>query len=829
MIMKNFKYRLILPVFAFFIILPLKAAQLPSLNASEIQLALKKMKVIGSTLYLAAHPDDENTALLAYLSKEKMLQTGYLSITRGDGGQNLIGTEANGLLGILRTQELLSARRIDGAKQFFTRAVDFGYCKTPEEALDTWGKEEILGDIVWIIRQFKPDIIITRFTPDLGGHGHHRASAILAIEAFQAAADPTKFAEQLSTVDVWQPKRIVWNAWRRALEGENVDLTKLPSVDLGSYNSLLGKSYREMSALSRSMHKSQGFGDAPRYGQYLEYFIHLGGDLTRSDIFEGIDTSWRRVPGGSDIPKLLDKSLKEWNSESPSDIIPILLETREKIKELPSSYWKNIKLGELDHIIHACLGLWLEARADDYYVAAGDRLHVTFRALTRTRYPLKLESVEIPFCNRDTLLDKLLDYNLPLEFGSNLPIPTSAEITRPYWLSNASSLGRYNISSTEQTGLAENNPVLEARFTLRLDNETMVFTIPVVYKWTDPVEGERFRQIMISPPAFASFKEKIYIFPNQRSKMIEVAIETLDREYPSEIQFEAPAGWLVEPTRIALNSQEKNSSVQFKVTPPRYSSTVTAGVILPDLYQTPFYKEAVIDYSHIPFQVLFSPTEVKLARINIKPIAVNVGYIMGSGDEIPQILAQMGINVTLLDERNFSTTNLYKFKAIVIGIRAYNTQNWLKTAQPVLMNYVKNGGTLVVQYNVSRGLILDNLGPFPFSISRDRVSREEATVSFLRPNHPILNVPNKIQPADFEGWIQERGLYFAKEWDLLYETPLASNDPGEEARSGGLLYCKYGNGIYIYTGYAFFRQLPAGVSGAFRLFMNMISARASNE
>ena len=829
MFMKNFKNHVIFLVLALLAFLPLKAAQVPSLNASEIQLALKKMKVIGSALYIAAHPDDENTALLAYLSKEKMFQTGYLSITRGDGGQNLIGTEANELLGILRTQELLAARRIDGAEQFFTRAVDFGYCKTPDEALDFWGKEEILGDIVRIIRQFKPDIIITRFTPDLGSHGHHRASAILAIEAFQAAANPTKFTEQLSTVEVWQPKRILWNAWRPALEGQNVDLAKLPAVDLGSYNTLLGKSYSEISALSRSMHKSQGFGAAPRYGQYLEYFIHLGGDLSRSDIFEGIDSSWKRVPGGANIPKLLDKCLKEWIPESPSDIIPILLETRGKINKLPGSYWKNVKLQELDHIIHSCLGLWLEARADDYYVTPGDSIRVTVRALTRARYPLKLQRVEIPFCNRDTVLDKLLDYNLPLEFSSNLPIPASAEVTRPYWLNGTSSIGRYNISSTDQTGLPENDPVLEARLTLKVDNETLLFTIPVVYKWTDPVQGERFRQVMISPPAFASFKEKIYIFPNQGSKLIEVDIETIHQESPSEIILEAPAGWLVEPTKVALNNKEKNSSVRFKVTPPRYSSTVSAGVILPDLYKTPFYNEAIIDYSHIPYQVVFSPAEVKLARININPTALNVGYIMGSGDEIPQMLAQMGINVTLLDERNFAATTLSNLKAIVIGIRAYNTQDWLKTAQPALLNYVRSGGTLVVQYNVSRGLILENLGPFPFNISRDRVSGEDAPVSFLLPNHPILNFPNKIEPKDFEGWIQERGLYFADEWDGIYETPLASNDPGEEARSGGLLYCRYGNGVYIYTGYAFFRQLPAGVSGAYRLFINMISARAGNE
>ena len=827
--MKTFKYRIITPVLTVLAFLSLRAAQLPGLNASEIQLALKKMKIIGSALYIAAHPDDENTALLAYLSKEKLFQTGYLSITRGDGGQNLIGTETNALLGVLRTQELLAARRIDNAQQFFTRAIDFGYSKSPEEALEIWGKAEILADVVRIIRQFKPDVLITRFTPDMGGHGHHRASAILAIEAFQAAADPTKFTDQLSTLEVWQAKRIVWNAWRPALEEQNVDLTKLPNVDLGSYNTLLGKSYGEIAALSRSMHKSQGFGAAPRVGQQMEYFVHLGGDFSQSNIFEGIDTSWKRVTGGTDIAKLLDKCLRQWNPESPTDIVPILIETRGKINNLQNSYWKNIKLKELDQIIYSCLGLWLEGRADDYYAAAGDSVRVTFRALTRARYPLKLERVDIPFCNQDTMLNKLLDYNLPFEFSSKLSIPEDAEVTRPYWLNGESSIGRYDISSTEQMGLPENKPVLEALFTLQIGNETLSFMIPVVYKWTDPVQGERFRTVMVSPPAFASFKEKIYIFTNQSSKLIDVNLKTVHQKSLSGVVFETPAGWLVEPEIVAFNKEVKNSSIQFKVTPPRYSNTVSARIIAPDLYQTPFYSESVIDHPHIPFQVLFSPTEARLVRLNIITNDTRVGYIMGSGDEIPQILGEMGFNVVLLDERNFATSNLARLKAIVTGIRAYNTQDWLKTAQPVLMNYVRTGGTLVVQYNITRGLILDNLGPYPFNISRDRVSREEAPVSFLLPTHPILNFPNKIEPKDFEGWVQERGLYFADEWNTAYETPLVSNDPGEEARSGGLLYCKYGKGIYIYSGYSFFRQLPAGVIGAYKLFVNMILARAGHE
>jgi len=795
------------------------------MNSAELQLALKKMKVLGSVLYIAAHPDDENTALLAYLSKEALLQTGYLSVTRGDGGQNLIGKESNSLLGVLRTQELLAARRIDGATQFFTRAIDFGYSKTPEEALETWGKNGILSDMVWIIRQFKPDILITRFTPDIGGHGHHRASAILAIEAFRAAADPSRFPEQLAEVDIWQAKRVVWNAWRPALEDQNLDVNKLPMVDLGKFNILLGKSYGEIAAQSRSMHKSQGFGAAPRRGTYPEYFIHLGGDVTQSDLFDGIETSWNRIQGGESIAKLLDRALKEWIPENPRHILPILFELRRKIDEINDPHWKNIKLKEIDQIIRSCLGLWIEATADRYYVTPGDSVRVKFEVINRSDYPLILERVEIPFCQHDTLVDKRLTNNIPVEFTGYLPISATAEVTRPYWLKGNSGFGAYDISQPEFIGKPENDPPIEALFILQAGREKIINRIPVLYKWTDPVQGERYRQVMIAPSMTAAFREKLYIFPNQTAKSIEIDLSTIHPETGIEMTLESPAGWLIRPE---INPLASITSTSFNITPPQYASTVSAALIHPNSNSKPFYQESILDYPHIPFQALFAPAEVKLVRLDLKYPSLKVGYIMGSGDDIPPILIQLGIKVTLLTEQNISTTNLSQFNTIITGIRAYNTQSWLTSVQPLLLNYVKTGGTLVVQYNVTRGLVLNNLGPFPFQISRDRVSNENSAVSFLLPTHPLLNVPNKIMLSDFDGWVQERGLYFAGEWDRIYETPLASGDPGEQSLAGSILYCKYGRGIYIYSGLAFFRQLPAGVSGAYKIFLNMISARGNS-
>ncbi|UCF64590.1 MAG: PIG-L family deacetylase [bacterium] len=794
------------------------------LNSSEIQLALKKMKVVGSVLYIAAHPDDENTALLSYLSKEALLKTGYLSITRGDGGQNLIGNESNGILGILRTQELLAARRIDGATQFFTRAIDFGYSKSPQEALEIWGRDDILSDMVWIIRQFKPDIIITRFTPDISSHGHHRASAILAIEAFRAAADPTKFPEQLSNVDLWQPKRVVWNAWRSALEDQNLDVSKLPMVDLGTYNPLLGNSYGEISAKSRSMHKSQGFGAAPRRGSYPEYFIHLGGDVAQSDLFDGVETSWKRIPGGEAVAKLLDKALKEWIPDNPTQILPVLFDTRRKINELPPNDWKYIKLQEIDTIIRSCLGLWMEATAADYYVTAGDSVRVDFQIINRSSYTLILNQLDIPFCDLDTLIDKRLSYNIPLEFAAYLTIPATAEVTRPYWLNGNPNPGAYDINQQEFIGKPENEPALEAIFSFQVNQENIEYKIPVLYKWTDPVQGERYREVMISPPVKVSFKEKLYLFPNQNTKSVELDVTHIHSESGPGMTLEVPAGWLIQPETISLNG---NASLSFNITPPRYSNTVSASLIQPNTYSKPLFQESVIDYAHIPLQALFSPAAVTLVRLDIKYPTLRVGYIMGSGDDIPPILTQLGISVIQLDEQNFASTNLSSLNSIITGIRAYNTQPWLLGAQPALLEYVKSGGTLVVQYNVSRGLVMDNIGPYPFQISRDRISDENSPVSLLKPTHPLFNFPNKIEQTDFDGWVQERGLYFAGEWDRMYDTPLAATDPGEQPKAGGILYCNYGRGIFIYSGLAFFRQLPAGVSGAYKLFVNMIAAKGS--
>jgi len=802
-----------------------------SMNSAEILLALKKLRILGSALYIAAHPDDENTALLAYLSKERLVRTGYLSLTRGDGGQNLIGTETEELLGVLRTQELLAARRIDGAEQFFTRAIDFGYSKNPEETLQIWEREKILADMVWIIRQFRPDIIVTRFTAEQGGHGHHRASALLAMEAFKAAGDPNRFPEQLSILKTWQPRRIFWNTWRPAIEQQKLDVNKLSVEDIGTYNQLLGKSYGEISAISRSNHKSQGFGAAPRRGTYLEYFQLLDGDSLRPDIFAGIDLSWKKIPAGAGIDSLIQLAIQKFDPQQPTKLVPMLLDISNRINKTLDEYWREQKKQEVLQIIRSCLGLWLEASADKFYVAAGDSLRITLNTINRSDFPLIFKSVRAPFSSADTVIQKSLSNNLPLEIKFPLLIPAQTPVSRPYWLINKHPKGSFNVSDPALTGKAEDSPSLYFTVILQAGTGELEYQIPVIYKWTDDVDGEKMRRVLITPEITAAFREKIYVFPNNDSREVEIIVKSLKKNCSGSIRLQLPPGWSSSPKLHSYHFFKLNEeqNYRFTIQPPREETALTVQLLSGNGEAIPCYQLKTIDYKHIPIQTIFTETEARFVRLNFSSAQKKIGYIMGSGDEIPQVLNQSGFRVTQLTSFEIENSNLSTFDAIITGVRAYNTNGWLASGHKKLLDYVKQGGILIDQYNVSREMVLDSIGPYLFQISRDRVSVEAAPMQFLQPDHQLLNYPFKITQTDFTGWIQERGLYFAGSWDSTsYQTPLGCNDPGEDLKKGGLLYATYGRGVYIYTGFAFFRQLPAGVPGALKLFINLLYADTKN-
>ncbi len=818
----------VLPVILFLSCLNVQAQPVRQPDAAELELAIKKLNVLGSVLYIAAHPDDENTAALAYFESGRLLKAGYCAMNRGSGGQNLIGDEQADELGVIRTQELLAARRIDGAEQFFTRAVDFGYSKNPEETFDIWGKQKILSDVVWIIRKFRPDVIVTRFPgTGQGGHGHHTASALLAEEAFKMAGDPDSFPDQLKYVKTWQPKRLYWNAWPSLVERNGADLSKLIKIDLGAYNPLLGKSYTEIAAESRSMHKSQGFGVSARRGEQINYFKYLEGDTAETDLFDGVDLTWKRVKGSSKVSALLKEVEKEYDPEDPAASLPKLIEAYSELNKLDDDYWVPLKKKELLDVIKASAGLWLEADADGYSYTPGDSVKIAASVVNRSGYPLQLKNISVTYQPTKDNVNRILNRNEIVKYDEVAVLPASVPITQPYWLVKPHGKGAYTVDDQQMIGKASNDPPLTGEFTLTTGTTDLTMDVPVLYQWTDPVHGEEYRPIEVTPPVSVNLSDDIYLFTDNTAKPVTVKLKSNTEHANGLLSLQIPDGWKAEPGEYQYSLPEKGAekNFTFNVTPPEGASESTLQAVAEEDGKEIMRGIVTIDYPHIPIQTLFPPAQAKLLRLDIKKTINNIGYIMGSGDMIPEYLRQLGYNVELLTDAELDTAALSKYDAIVSGIRAYNTRARLAQDQPRLMNYVKNGGTIVVQYNTSFNLVTDNIGPYPFSLSHDRITVEEAPITFVNPSFPVLNYPNKITQYDFSGWVQERGLYFADKWDPQYHVVLSGNDPGEKPLDGGMLYAEYGKGIFIYTGYSWFRQIPAGVPGAFRFFVNMISAK----
>jgi LmbE family N-acetylglucosaminyl deacetylase len=797
-------------------------------SSADLDIALHKLNVLGSVLYVAAHPDDENTAVLSYFSKGRKFRTAYLSLTRGEGGQNLIGPEQGAEIGLIRTQELLSARRIDGAEQYFTRAVDFGYSKTAEETFEFWGKEKVLADIVWVIRKFRPDVIITRFNADnSGGHGHHRASAILAREAFAAAADPTRFPEQLKYVSPWKARRLFWNGFPQS----QAETPSRLRINTGEYNPLLGKSYNEMAAEGRSQHKSQGFGSAARRGNQYEAFELWAGEPAKDDLFDGIDVTWDRVPGGHKVGLLLAESLRSFDPEHPSRSIPGLLAVHDELARLPDEHWVRLKKEELARVIQACGGIWLEAMAGDFAAAPGDEIQVRTTIINRSDQPFTVHSVGFPKVAEDKVLDRPLNNNEPAVIENTLQIPGDFPLSQPYWLDAAHQEGLFAVGDQNLIGLAENPPAISARICLNADGRLLEYSVPVGFRWTDQVNGELLRPFEVRPRLTIQVEDKVRIFAGVNSEKIKLRLKSHSPNVAGEVRLIGPQAWAISPVRqpFSLNGKYDEVEVTFDVAPPK-SAGETYLTAEAEVGGERFSRELVeISYPHIRRQVYFPDSRLKVVKLDIKTDGTRIGYIMGAGDEVPRALQSLGYDVVEMSDEMLENEDLTRFDTIITGVRAYNTRNTLKLVTEKLLQFVDRGGTLVVQYNVASGSLPERIGPYPFTIGRDRVSVEGAPIVFLAPGHPLLNVPNKITPGDFEGWIQERGLYFASQWDEKYETVLACHDPGEPDRTGGLLYGRYGKGIFVYTAYSWFRQLPAGVPGAFRLFANIISAGKATE
>lgn len=820
--------------FLFLLQFPGSAQDHIEISSSEILHDIKGLKSVGCALYMAAHPDDENTKVISYLAQEMQLRTAYLALTRGDGGQNLIGTEKGDALGVLRTQELLRARSIDHGEQYFSRAIDFGYSKNPVETFDKWQREEVLKDAVWVIRKLRPDLIITRFPPDeRAGHGHHTASAMLAIEAIDAANDP-KFKFNDSRDDKLKPHkvhRVVWNTsiWWYRRTGQEIDESKLYKLDIGKYNPLLGQSYNSIASRARSSHRSQGFGDLIDRGTYPEYFEHLAGDSAKKDIFEDLDFTWYRFGNyqlAEGVTSSIDAVVSNFNPARPDLSIPKLLELKKFIRNISDETWKRQINKRLDLIVARCAGLWCEVIVDRYYACEGDSVVFTLNAIKRNDCLVKTRFVDFgEFTYHIEEPTELEPNQLTAVVSKKIRIDLKDyDYSDPYWLKKEPKDGMFEIENAELIGLPEHRPFQTATALFQVNDQNIEITVPITYKWEDRALGELRRPFEIRPKVFINFDEKIKVVNAGETVNLKAKVLINTPGVFGNLKLRAPDGWQVKPYEKSFQGQFRGEviPINFRLTPTdkALSGSIT-GIVQEESneYDRGFLE---IKHDHIPAQVMMPKTECKLVYMDVKTNKQVIGYLMGAGDEVPTALKQLGYQVDLLDPEKINQEVLGKYKTVMLGVRVYNTIENIQNIHRELLAYMEAGGKVIAQYNTSRGLKHTEVGPYGLIPSRDRITDENAPLKILQKGHPIFSQPNRITNDDFSNWVQERGLYFPSEFDGKYTPLLEGNDPGEETVNGMLLVANYGQGKFIYTGLSFFRELPAGVLGAHRLLVNLI-------
>lgn len=806
-------------------------------NTAQIYHHLEKLGFLGTALYIAAHPDDENTRLISWLSNDQMARTGYLSITRGDGGQNLIGPELREQLGMIRTQELLEARHRDGGEQFFTRANDFGYSKHPDETLEIWNKQEVLEDMVLMIRQFKPDVIINRFNHRTPGttHGHHTASAMLSLTAFNAAAMNTTYASQLDQLETWQANRIFFNTswWFYGSEEAfaKADKTNLLEIDAGTYYPWNGLSNSEIAAQSRSEHKSQGFGSSGSRGSQIEYLEFLDGSfpIDKSNLFSGINTTWTRVAGGDAIQSQLKNILAAYDFKNPEASLPALAQLHQSISQLKENHWKIIKLKELEDILLQITGIYIEATTGQQHITDGANTTINVEVTNRSQ-----QNITVNLTGNTMLTVEKSTVNTTANSSKNikgtLAVPQYFPLTSPYYLNKKGSLGMYKVPVIQERGKPELENPIALKAQINMNGIQISRALPVHFKTTDPVRGEIHEPLNIVPAVSVSIENPVYIF-NEASQMVQVSLKANTDLKAGTIELCGPNDWKIKPSKIKFDAVSSGTvhTYDFEVKPPKNAARgmVTGLVKIGD---ASFTQEVIsIDYNHIPDQQLVRHNEAQIVKPGLKNNATTVAYINGAGDDVATAIEAIGSKVTRFEPSEVPS-DLSKYNAVVIGIRAFNVAPLEMAAlQEHLDNYVKNGGTLIMQYNTSRGIDKEALGPLPITLSRKRVTDENAAVTLLAPKHALLNTPNKITNTDFENWVQERGLYFPEQWDKAFTPILGMNDAGEDMTTGSLIAASHGKGHVIYTGLSLFRELPAGVSGAYKLLANMISIGVKNQ
>jgi LmbE family N-acetylglucosaminyl deacetylase len=810
-----------------------RAAELPV--DPDILQQLRSFATLGSVLYIAAHPDDENTRVITYLARGRGYRTAYLSLTRGDGGQNLLGPQFREQLGVARTQELLAARRLDGGRQYFTRAKDFGFSKDYQDTLRIWDRQAVLADIVRVIRSFRPDVIVTRFSPQPGNtHGHHTASTVLAVEAFTLAGDPRAFPEQIGELTPWQPKRILHNvggggAGAGATGGNGPGVVKM---ETGGNDPVLGESFASIAARSRAMHKTQGFdvgdfaGDGAMVGRSrTESFLPLGGEPATHDILDGVDTTWNRVPGGAGIGRLTEEAIARFKPEDPVASVPALLAIRSRVSALPADSVVSEKRQQLDRIIQAFIGLEVETLVDQPEAVPGETLKMRHTAVMRSGLPVRWTAVRYPSIQRAVTKVLELRVDQPIVRDETQILPATTPPSQPYWLREAGTAAMFHVDDPSLIGRPENPAAFPIEYVFEVGGQTLVISGEPVQAATVPANATMRRRLDVIPPVSLRFVSDVQLFAPGAARPVTVELAAARASVAGTVQLEGPAGWRItaasQPFHLA--GAGERARFTFTVTAPAQLATATLEASV-EVNGARFNTQRIeLRYDHIPFQLLQPVARLKAVSLDLAIRGRHIGYLPGAGDDVAGCLERMGYAVTQLTGADLIPDKLRPLDAVVIGIRAFNTRKDLAGHLPALFEYVEAGGNVIAQYNLSDGLGANWLAPFRLRISRDRVTDEHAPVTFLAPDHPVLTRPNRITRADFDGWVQERGLYFPDQWDERFTAILASGDPGEMPLRGGLLVARHGKGYFVYTSLAWFRQLPEGVPGAYRLFANLVS------
>ena len=808
-------------------------------TSSELHHDLQRLNFLGKVLYVAAHPDDENTRLISYLTHKTHATTAYLSLTRGDGGQNLIGTEIRELLGVLRTQELLAARGVDGGQQFFTRANDFGYSKTPEETLQIWNKDTILSDVVRRIRTFRPDVIINRFDHRTSGstHGHHTSSAILSMEAFDLSANPRAYPQQLKELEPWQPSRIFFNTswWFYGSQKNFQEASKngLVSLDVGVFYPSLGMSNNEIASLASSKHLCQGFGRLNSRGEEMEYLELLKGEsLEGQDIFQGINTTWTRIPEGDKIQSLLLPIEENFDFKNPANHLRNLLKAYALIQQIEDEFWRVQKSEQLRNLIKDIAGLFLAFEANVAYATPGETINATLKLLARNTSLISAKQIQIKGAKMlSSIVEKPLEANISAAIALPLEIQESKAFSNPYWLNGSPSLGMYEVEDQSLIGLPESPPAISAEVLLSVGDIQIPFNLPLVFRYAKPDKGELWERFKVVPPISVSISNDVVLFSEQSTKEVMVNVQSFAPNQKGELSLHLSKEWKIEPSTqsFEISQEGKQVSLKFTVYPPE-NATEAVATIEAKVSTKSYTKNLVsITYDHIPTQRVLVNAASKFVRLDLKKRGELLGYIMGAGDKVPESLEAIGYHVEQIDPLTITTDALKKYEAVILGVRVLNVIEGLALKKQELLDYVSHGGVLISQYNTAnrRGNNEISIAPFSLTNSSDRVTEENSAVKLLQPNHPILSFPNKITERDFEGWVQERGLYFPNRWDKSYIPILEMNDRSETAKQGSLLVAPLGDGYFVYTGLSFFRELPAGVPGAYRLIANIISLGAN--